>query len=258
MRKIILCLMTLLMTTLSASAQQPLKNTAFKAGEVLEYKMYFNWQFVWLNAGTATMSITDRPFQGKPSYRCALTTRTSQKIDKYFRMRDTLLCNVTKDLVPLYYRKGANEGKRYYVDELFYSYNNGTTVTMKALTSKGEHRTQKQQSKNNVYDMLSIFMRARNFNASGWKTGHTISFPIADATHIKTAKLKFRGRSTVKAENDVKYKCLELSYIETEGGKDKEIVRFYVTDDSRHIPIRLDLFLKFGSAKAYLTSMKGV
>ena len=39
----------------SAQAQQPLKNTAFKGGETLEYKMYFNWKFIWLNAGTATM-----------------------------------------------------------------------------------------------------------------------------------------------------------------------------------------------------------
>ena len=38
----------------------------------------------------------------------------------------------------------------------------------------------------------------------------------------------------------------------------REIVRFYVTDDDNHVPIRLDMFLKFGSAKAFLTNMKGV
>jgi hypothetical protein len=47
-----------------------------------------------------------------------------------------------------------------------------------------------------------------------------------------------------------------ISYIEKDGKKDKEIVRFYVTDDSKHIPIRLDLFLRFGSAKAFFSSMK--
>ena len=40
--------------------------------------------------------------------------------------------------------------------------------------------------------------------------------------------------------------------------KYREIVRFYVTDDENHVPIRLDMFLKFGSAKAFLTNMKGV
>jgi hypothetical protein len=43
-----------------------------------------------------------------------------------------------------------------------------------------------------------------------------------------------------------------LSYIEKEEKKDKEIVRFYVTDDNKHVPVRLDMFLRFGSAKAFL------
>ena len=44
---------------------------------------------------------------------------------------------------------------------------------------------------------------------------------------------------------------------ERDEAKYKEIVRFYVTDDANHIPVRLDMFLKFGSAKAFLVSMKG-
>ena len=48
-----------------------------------------------------------------------------------------------------------------------------------------------------------------------------------------------------------------MSYLEYEKNKWKEIVRFYVTDDQNHIPIRLDMFLRFGSAKAFLTGMKG-
>ena len=34
-------------------------------------------------------------------------------------------------------------------------------------------------------------------------------------------------------------------------------VKFYVTDDENHIPVRLDMFLKFGSAKAFLVGMRG-
>lgn len=246
--------MTAMMQT--ALAQETIGSIPFKGGEKLEYKLYFNWQFIWLSAGSATMSITERQYQGKPSYRCALTTKTSDKIDRYFRLRDTLLCNVSKELLPLYYRKGASEGKRYYVDELFYSYSNGAVkVTAKGLSASGRQFTNQMQSKNYVYDMLSIFLRARTFDPSNWNKGYTYVFPIADATHVKNAKLRFRGRTTVKAEDGKKYKCLELSYIETENKKEREIVRFFVTDDKRHIPVRIDLFLKFGTAKAYLTSI---
>jgi hypothetical protein len=64
--------------------------------------------------------------------------------------------------------------------------------------------------------------------------------------------LIYRGKKEVKADNKKKYNCLVLSYVEKEDKKDKEIVRFYVTDDNRHVPIRLDMFLRFGSAKAFL------
>lgn len=46
--------------------------------------------------------------------------------------------------------------------------------------------------------------------------------------------------------------------MEQDGGKYKRIVDFYVSDDTNHVPVRLDMFLKFGSAKAFLVGMKGV
>ena len=54
------------------------------------------------------------------------------------------------------------------------------------------------------------------------------------------------------------YRCLVLSFVEYENKKEKEVVTFYVTDDANHIPVRLDLYLRIGSAKAYLVGSKGV
>ena len=66
-----------------------------------------------------------------------------------------------------------------------------------------------------------------------------------------------RQRETIKADNGLMYRCLRLAYMELEDGKYKRIVDFYVTDDENHVPVRLDMFLKFGSAKAFLVGMKG-
>ena len=45
---------------------------------------------------------------------------------------------------------------------------------------------------------------------------------------------------------------------ESEKEKEKEIITFYITDDANHIPVRLDMFLKFGTAKAYLKNYQGL
>jgi hypothetical protein len=39
--------------------------------------------------------------------------------------------------------------------------------------------------------------------------------------------------------------------------KEKEVITFYVTDDKNHLPVRLDLYLNFGSAKAFLQTIEG-
>ena len=108
----------------TTTAQCKYRNTAVNPGEFLSYNLYFNWQFVWVKAGTASMSVVKSNYKGQPALRMALITRTSETLDKMFVMRDTLLCYNTLDLEPLYYRKGAREGKRYTVDEAFYAYHN--------------------------------------------------------------------------------------------------------------------------------------
>ena len=46
--------------------------------------------------------------------------------------------------------------------------------------------------------------------------------------------------------------------MEKEDKSYKKIVDFFVTDDTNHIPVRLDMFLRFGSAKAFLVGKRGV
>lgn len=249
----------LLMGVATASAQCKFQNTAFSPGEHLTYNLYFNWKFVWVKVGTASMSTVSSKYEGKPAYCASLITRTSKKADKFFVMRDTLLCYNTQDLEPLYFRKGAREGKRYTVDEARFSYSGGKVhIKQHRLRANGEHATKVWNRAECAYDMLSIFLRARSFNPEGWKKGTRINFPITDGTKIVTAALEFKGKTTVKGDNDVKYRCLQLSYKELDDGKYKEIVRFFVTDDSNHLPVRLDMSLKFGSAKAFLVSARGV
>ena len=241
----------MMVMAVAAHAQCAFHNDAFKSGEFLTYNLYYNWQFVWVKAGNASMSTVQSRYNGHPAYRASLTTRGNNRVDQMFVLRDTLLCYSSLDMEPLYFRKGAREGKRYGVDEVFYSYHDGKVKLRQHLWA---HRTVSHC----VYDMLNIFLRARSFNPEGWKSGHEIDFPIADGKNISPARLRYSGKVKIKADNGVKYRCLKLSYLEKEDGKYKRIVDFYVSDDKNHIPVRLDMFLKFGAAKAFLVSMKGL
>ena len=166
-------------------------------------------------------------------------TRGNKRVDDFFVLRDTLLCYSSTDLAPLYFRKGAREGKRYTVDEDYYSYANGKChVRMHRQRHDGTHHWKNAAYEDCVFDMIHIFLRAQRFDPA-----------ISKKVYVVT--------ETIKADNGLKYRCLRLAYMELEDGKYKRIVDFYVTDDENHVPVRLDMFLKFGSAKAFLVGMKG-
>lgn len=243
----------------TANAQCTFHNTAFKSGEFLTYNLYFNWKFVWVKVGNASMSTVQSHYRGHQAYRASLITRTSKRADDFFIMRDTLLCYSTTSMAPLYFRKGAREGKRYTVDEVFYNYSGSKThLKLHRRNNDGTHTWKNKSNDSCIFDMLNIFLRARSFNPAGWKKGKEVRFPMADGRNVTPAKLLYSGKETVKADNGHKYRCLKLSYMEHEKGRWKEYVRFYVSDDQNHIPVRLDMFLKFGSAKAFLVGMKGI
>lgn len=243
-------------------AQCPVKNTAFQSGERLEYKLFFNWKFIWKTAGSATMTTRQTTYRGRQAFQSDLITRTSGRIDRWFMMRDTLRSIYTNDIVPLYYRKGAHEGDKYRVNEITYDYSGGKTmVHQRYRHGDGRITEADNQTTECAYDMISMMMHARSYRSTDFNVGQRIPFKFADGDRIKNETLIYRGikNFTTEGESPVTYRCLVFSYMEKNSrGREKEIVTFYVTDDDNHIPVRLDLNLRFGTAKAYLKTATGL
>lgn len=256
----IFVLLALGFVTLPANAQCSSSNSAFKSGETLIYDLYFNWKFVWMKVGTASMNTTQTTYQGHPAYRSYLITRGSKRADKIFVMRDTLMAYTGLDLVPKYYAKKAFEGDTYRKNEVWYSYPKGQcSVKMRYQRDKKPATHNEHTSKYCAFDMISMMMRARSFSAEKMKPGHRINFLMADGRECEWKSIIYRGKSTFKMENsNVKYRCLVFSFVEKENGKEKDIVKFYITDDKNHLPVRLDMNLNFGTAKAFLTGARGL
>ncbi len=260
-RLLVLLMACALFSLLPEAQAQSIENTAFKSGETLQYDLYYNWKFVWVKAGTASMSIASTTYQGQPAYRTRLLTRGSSQADRFFVLRDTLTSIVTQqDMLPRYYSKTDLEDKSYRQRDVWFSYSDGKSYARQRYINPHGVVAWKTESDNLcIFDMLSIMLRARSFDASRFKKGHKIKFVMTDGDGISTQTLIYRGKKNLKMKNgNAAYRCLVLSFVEYEKGKEKEVVTFYVTDDLNHIPVRLDLFLRIGTAKAYLVGHKGV
>lgn len=239
-----------------ASAQ-----SAFQPGEQLEYSLYYNWSFVWVKAGTATLTIKNSTYNGNAAYLTRLLMRGSKKADGYFVLRDTLTSYVKADnLQPLYYAKRDIEGKKRKKREVWYSYQGNNCRARQQYTHSSGRVTNKDETRSQqIYDMLSIMLKARNYDTSGWTKGKRINFLMTDGNGVEKQSLIYRGKTNVKMRDSKDtYRCLQLSFVEEDDGDEKEVITFFVTDDANHVPVRLDMYLKFGSAKVYLTQTKGL
>lgn len=241
-------------------AQCPSENKAFQAGETLTYDLYFNWQFVWVKCGAAHYTFRSQNYQGKPALRNDLLFTSNKRCDAVFTMRDTLISYISTKLVPLYFRKGSLEGKNYTVDEVWYSYPNGKShVKQHYLNRHGEWSEHKYESDDCNYDMLSILSLARSFDPKNYYVGQKINFPMTTGKKVEQQTLIYKGKKNWKANDKNTYRCLVFSLLDyEEGTKDKELLRFYITDDKNHLPVRIDFFLKFGSAKAFFVKGEGL
>ena len=258
----VFCLLgALLLTMMSrpAKAQCTAQNTAFQSGEHEIYDLYFNWKFVWVKAGLASLTTNATTYHSQPAYRINLLALGSKRADFFFKMRDTLTCVIGEKLEPRYFRKGAEEGKRYTVDEAWFSYKDGLClVNQKRTYRDGAFNESEDSDSRCIYDMLSILAQARSYDPADYKVGDKIKFPMATGRKVEEQTLIYRGKENVKAENGVTYRCLIFSLVEYDKkGKEKEVITFFVTDDLNHLPVRLDLFLNFGSAKAFLNNVTG-
>ena len=259
MTVLLACGLLCLVFALPASAQCTAVNKAFQSGEHVMYDLYFNWKFIWKKVGLASLTTNSTTYQSIPAYRFNLLSVGSKQTDFFFKMRDTLTCYVSDKLEPLYFRKAAEEGKRYTVDEAWFSYDDGVSYVKQRRTWR-DGRVQEMEYNDSrcIFDMLSILAQARSYNSNDYKVGDKIHFPMATGRKVEQQTLIYRGKENVEANNDTTYRCLVFSFVEYDAkGKENEVITFFISDDDNHLPIRLDMYLNFGSAKAFLKSVRG-
>ena len=160
---------------------------AFKAGETLKCNLYFNWKFVWIKAGDASLIIRDTIFEGKKAMSMSLLSSTNKRADAFFKMRDTLTTVFTHDMRPIYYRKASEEGKPYYLNQVWYAYSHGDSIKISQSFRRNNEETRRstEMSATPVYDMMSLLAYARTLDFSSLKKGQRLSFPVATGKRIE-------------------------------------------------------------------------
>lgn len=266
MKKTVLIFFTLLMLVsihTNAQSQCKVTNNQFNAGEELSFDLYFKYGLIFTKAGNSSLKTVATHYGGKDAYKMSLIAQSTGAASKLFSLNDTLSSYVTKDLVPLHFKKNAHEGKENTDESVTYTYtSSGVNIHTKRIKNGEQRFDETFTSESCVYDMISVVYYARTLNYSSMKKGDSSTVEFISGKKKVYMTIEYGGLETIKANDNNKYECIKLVLSITNGNKlafeDKEeAMKVYITNDENKMPVRLDSKLKVGSTRAMLKSYKG-
>jgi hypothetical protein len=218
--------------------------------EDLRFNLYLNVGFINIQAGSAHIYDRDVIFNGQDALLLAMEMSTDNRADRIFTIRDTVESYNSNADESLYFRKTINEGDKHVVETALFSKDNGHFIAnmtkMNNATGKRiAHTTEWRDSR--IYDVMSMLKFARSMDTSGSEPGRTESIPMVNGDQVITQYLVYTGNKQVKADDGRTYDCMIVSVRDYKEGKERETLKAYVTNDSLHKPVQLDINLGIGT-----------
>lgn len=227
-----------------------IKNTAYKEGEVITFKVFYSTMGAYIGAGEAVFTTTLERFNGKTVYHHVGEGKTYSFFDNFFKVRDRYESYVdTSTLLPIKFVRNIEEGT-------YKKYNN-VTFNQAANTAA---------STNGVYpitdcmqDVMSMVYYARNIDFSKYKVDDKIPFDMFLDDEIFHLYIRYVGKEKIKTRygrfNAIKIKPLLIKGTIFEGG---EKMTAWISDDPNHIILRVESPISVGSIKVDMMNYRGL
>ncbi len=241
-------------------AQCDERNGAFKSGEEVKYAAYYNWNFIWMQAGEVTFTVTSDYYQAQPVYSLKAIGSTFKTYDYFYSVRDTFESIVdTLTIQPFYYRQSSNEGRfnsqqTYWFDKEKHRVN--TSVKMEEEPVK----VSEFGYSSCAMDVLSMVYKIRNADFSKYKINDKIPITLILDGKLENLYVRYLGIEEVSDRSDRLYMCYKFSpYLPKNalfsGGEEMTV---WVTNDKLRVPIVVEASIWIGSVKAVFLGGKNL
>ena len=220
------------------------------------FNLYLGIGPVKIPAGTAHLYDTEVIFNGRDAIRTAMEMSTNPTADKLFMLRDTIESYNTAAGESIYFRKTVNEGSKHDLETAQFSKDRDRFVVNLTTWDKNTDKRTSQATEwrpTRIFDLLSMIAFTQKIDTSDSQLGRTESLPMVNGNTVVQQYLVYTGNKNVKADDGRTYNCMIISIRDYKEGKERETVKAYVTNDTKHTPVQLDIILGTGtSIKAVL------
>ena len=221
--------------------------------ESVDYKLSLTLAGISIGAGNCSYRESYVQDGGRNAIQLQLIMSTGRAAGMFYHLKDTVTSIVLSDGTPVSYCKIANEGGVHAVETAAFSrLDDGWSVRI-GIDKEGFKPYEKDlKYPDKVYDMLSMLKSMRLVNTDSKEKGDVLDIPMVNGDLIVVQHIVCNGKTVVKDGKGKKHDCLEWSVRDNKLEKERETMRVYVTDDARHIPVRMDIVLGKCFIKALL------
>ncbi len=218
-----------------------IKNTAFKADEVVTMKVYYSAMGAFIGAGEATFTTSLDRYNGKTVYHCVGEGKSYSFFDNFFKVRDRYESYIdTSSLIPYKFIRNVDEGGYKKYNNVTFNQTAGT-----AVSTNGVFKVTKC-----IQDVVSAVYYARNIDFNKYKVDDKIPFDMFLDDEVYHLYIRYMGKEKIKTRygkfNAIKFKPLLIKGTIFEGG---EKMNAWVSDDPNHLLLRVESPIAVGSIK---------
>ncbi|MFO8235941.1 MAG: DUF3108 domain-containing protein [Bacteroidales bacterium] len=233
---------------------------AFQSGEKVEYKAYYNWNFIWLYAGDVAFTVNDAQYEDASTYHFEAQGNTIKSYEWLYKVDDYFQSYVDKETFqPIYFERNTNEGK-YSVHNRYEFDHDEKAIFSRTENSKKPYEEDFIEFSQPLFDVLSAIYYSRNIPFDTLKMEEKIPLPMIVDNEIYDLYLRYQGKETIEVKDIGELDCIKFTAKLVEGTifKGGEHLTVWVTDDKNRIPVIVEAKILVGSVKAIFKSAENL
>jgi len=234
----------------------------FVAGERLQYQLYYNWGFVWIQAGICEFKVSPVTWGKDPAYQLVAQGKTIKSFDKFYKVRDTIVSYVDREnIFPYKAFKYTHEDNWHGIDEFtFRQDSNGWRITTRLKRKKQWREPEESWTVHYGFDMVTSIYRLRCFSDERlYVKGRRLEMPVRLEDDEYSFYLTYLGKERIKLYGGGYYSAHAFSLTLIEGNifKRGDVLKMWISDDGNKIPLLVESPIRVGYVKAVFRGAEG-
>jgi hypothetical protein len=232
-------------------------NLTFSPGEKIVYKIYYNWNFVWLPAAEVSFLIHDLP----DYYHVMVRGETYSSYEWFYKAQYNYESYLDKEtLLPSIHIKEVKEKSYSRYDRTTFYQKEGRAVSQRGKT-RDDLSPKNIELEGCMHDLISIVYYARNLVYDDMTLNQEIPIEILMDQEIYPLNIKYLGpEEDKKVKGQGRYRTQKFSpqLIAGDVFKEGDEMKIWVSDDENKMPVLIESPVTVGSVKAVLKSYEGL